>query len=103
MKIVTFLLLAILLFGVFRTHRSVRRSVTPEERGMAIRVSAFAWLAGFLFLVAFLFLPNKQRIIMLLPGFIFAVAFARFWRDKRARLRRESEERVNLDRMKRVN
>ena len=103
MKIVTFLLLAILLFGVFRTHRSVRRSVTPEERGMAIRVSAFAWLAGFLFLMAFIFLPNKQRIIMLLPGFIFAVAFARFWRDKRARLRRERDERADLERMKRVN
>lgn len=103
MKIFTFLLLAILLFGVFRTHRSVRRSVTPEERGMAIRVSAFAWLAGFLFLIAFIFLPNKQRIIMLLPAFIFAVAFAKFWRDKRARMRRENDERASLERMKRVN
>lgn len=103
MKFVTFLLLAILMFGLFRTHRSVRRSVTPEERGMAIRVSAFAWLAGFLFLVAFIFLPNKQRILLLLPGFIFAVAFARFWRDKRARLRRERDGRADLERMKRVN
>ena len=103
MKIATYLLLAILLFGVFRTHRSVRRSVTAEERGMAIRVSAFAWLAGFILLLAFLFLPNKQRVIMMLPVFIFAVAFARFWRDKRARMRRENEERVNLERMKRVN
>lgn len=103
MKIATYLLLAILLFGVFRTHRSVRRSVTAEERGMAIRVSAFAWLVGFLFLFAFLFLPNKQRVIMMLPGFIFAVAFAKFWRDKRARLRRENDERASLERMKRVN
>lgn len=103
MKIVTILLLAIFLFGVFRTHRSVRRSVTPEERGMTIRVSAFAWVAGFLFLMAFIFLPNKQRILMLLPGFIFAVAFARFWRDKRSRLRRERDESANLERMKRVN
>ena len=103
MKFVTYLLLAILLFGVFRTHRSVRRSVTPEERGMAVRVSAFAWLVGFIFLIAFLFLPNKQRVIMMLPGFIFAVAFAKFWRDKRARLRREHDERASLERMKRVN
>ena len=103
MKIATYLLLAILLFGVFRTHRSVRRSVTPEERGMAVRVSAFAWLVGFIFLIAFLFLPNKQRVIMMLPGFIFAVAFAKFWRDKRARLRREHDERASLERMKRVN
>ena len=103
MKIVTYLLLALLLFGVFRTHRSVRRSVTAEERGMAIRVSAFAWLMGFIFLIALIFLPNKQRVIMMLPAFIFAVAFAKFWRDKRARMRRENAERVNLERMKRVN
>ena len=102
MKIATYLLLAILLFGVFRTHRSVRRSVTAEERGMVIRMSAFAWLVGFLFLIALLFLPIKPGVIMLLPAFIFAVAFARFWRDKRARLRRENDERVNLERMKRV-
>ena len=100
---VKYLLLALLLFGVFRTHRSVRRSVTAEERGMAIRVTAFAWLMGFIFLLALLFLPNKQRVIMMLPAFIFAVAFAKFWRDKRARLRRENAERVNLGRMKRVN
>ena len=103
MRIVTYLLLALLLFGVFRTHRSVRRSVTAEERGMAIRVSAFAWLMGFIFLIALIFLPNKQRVIMMLPAFIFAVAFAKFWRDKRARMRRENAERVNLERMKRVN
>ena len=103
MKFATYLLLALLLFGVFRTHRSVRRSATAEERGMAIRVSAFAWLVGFLFLLAFVFLPNKQRVIMMLPAFIFAVAFARFWRDKRARLRREHDERASLERMKRVN
>ena len=103
MKIAICLLLAILLFGVFRSHRSVRRSVTPEERGMAIRVSAFAWLVGFLFLIAFLFLPGRQRVILMLPAFIFAVGFAKFWRDKRARLRRESEEQTRLDRMKRVN
>lgn len=103
MKFVIYLLLAAMIFAVFRTHRSVRRSVTAEERGMAIRVSAFAWLMGFVFVLALAFLPNKQRIIMLLPAFIFAVSFAKFWRDKRTRIRREHQERANLDRMKRVN
>lgn len=103
MKLVIYLLLALLIFGVFRTHRSVRRSVTPEERAISIRVSAFAWLTGFLFLLALVFLPNKQRVIMLIPAFIFAVSFAKFWRDKRARLRHENDERSRLDRMKRVN
>ena len=103
MKFAIYLLLAVLIFGVFRTHRSVRRSTTEEERAIAIRFSAFAWLVGFIFLSAFLFLPNKQRIIMLLPGVLFAIGFAKFWRDKRARLRREDEERNRLERMKRVN
>ena len=103
MRIVTYLLLALLLFGVFRTHRSVRRSASAEERAIAIRISAFAWLVGFIFLAAFLFLPNKQRVILMIPGFIFAVSLAKFWRDKRARLRRASEEQTRLDRMKRVN
>lgn len=103
MKFAIFLLLAVLVFGVFRTHLSVRRSVSAEERGIAIRVSTFTWLVGFLFLLAFAFLPNKQRVILMLPAFLFAVGFAKFWRDKRARLRREGEEQARLDRMKRVN
>ena len=102
MKIITFLLVAALVFGIFRTHRSVRRSVTAEERAIAIRISSFAWLMGFLFLAALVFLPNKQRIFMLIPAFIFAVSLARFWRDKRARLRHENAERAKLERMKRV-
>ncbi len=61
MKIAIYLIVAVLVFGLFRTHLSVRRSATPEECGMAIRVSAFAWLAGFLFLLAFVFPPNKHE------------------------------------------
>ena len=102
MKIAIYLLLAVLLFGVFRTHRSVRRSASAEERAIAIRVSAFAWLVGLLLLLAFLFLPNRQRVILMFPTFIGAVGLAKFWRDKRAQLRRASEEQTRLDRMKRV-
>ena len=103
MKLAIYLMLAVLIYGVFRTQRTVRRSASPAERAVAVRVSAFAWLVGFLFLLAFVFLPNKQRVIMLLPAFIFAVSFAKFWRDKRDRLRREDNERAKLERMKRVN
>ena len=103
MKLAIYLMLAVLIYGVFRTQRTVRRSASPAERAVAVRVSAFAWLVGFLFLLAFVFLPNKQRVIMMLPAFIFAVSFAKFWRDKRDRLRREDDERAKLERMKRVN
>ena len=103
MKFAIYLLLALLIFGVLRTHLSVRRSTSAEERGIAIRFSAFGWLVGFLFLLAFAFLPDKQRVILLVPAFIAAIGLAKFWRDKRADLRRRSAEQARLDRMKRVN
>lgn len=103
MKFAIYLLLALLIFGVLRTHLSVRRSTSAEERGIAIRFSAFGWLVGFLFLLAFAFLPDKQRVILLVPAFIAAIGLAKFWRDKRAHLRRRSAEQARLDRMKRVN
>ena len=49
MKLLTWLLLAALIFGVFRTHRTVRTSRTAEERFFAIRVSAVTWLTWLCF------------------------------------------------------
>ncbi len=103
MKFILFILLAGLVFGLVRTRWNARRVVSAEERGMAIRLGSAAWLLGFVFVAAFLFLPNKQRVLMLLPAFIVAVSLAKFWRDKRNRLRRESDESARLARMKRVN
>ncbi len=102
-KFIIYLLLAAMVFALVRTHFSVRRSQSPQERAVTIRLSAFAWLTAFLFIIALVFLPAKQQLLMLLPIFVFAVGFAKFWRDKRARIRREHDERVNLERMKRVN
>jgi Na+/H+ antiporter NhaD/arsenite permease-like protein len=103
MKIVTLLLLGVLIYAVLSTHLTVRRSQSEKERAFAIRISAFSWLVGFLLLLAFLFLPNKQRVLMLLPVFFAAVTLAKFWRNSRERLRREQQARVDLERMKRVN
>jgi hypothetical protein len=57
---------------------------------------------GFLLLLAFVFLPNKQRVLMLLPVFFAAVTLAKFWRNSRERLRREQRAQVDMERMKRV-
>ena len=102
MKFETYLLLGVLLFGVWKTSRSVQRCQTPRERFFAMRASIFTWLVGFLLLVAFLFLPNRARVLLILPVFIGAVSVARLLRDARNRLRRESEARVDFERMKRV-
>jgi hypothetical protein len=103
MKFVTYLLLAFLLFGVVRTHWSVRKSASAEERSAVIRFSAFAWLVGALLIVAFIFLPNRQRVLLMVPTVLLGFGLGKFWRDKRARWRRENDERTRLERMKRVN
>jgi FlaA1/EpsC-like NDP-sugar epimerase len=102
-KFETYLLLAILVFGVWKTHRSVQRSRSAQERFFAVRASAFTWLVGIGLVAAFIFLPNRQRILFLLPAFVVVVTVMKFWRNARERLRREQQERVDLDRMKRVN
>jgi Na+/H+ antiporter NhaD/arsenite permease-like protein len=103
MKIATYLLLGLLIYAVLSTHFTVRRCQSEKERSVAIRFASFSWMIGFLLLVAFLFLPNKQRVLMLLPAFFAAVTLAKFWQNTRERLRKEQKERVNLERMKRVN
>ncbi len=103
MKIETYLLLALLIFGIFKTQRTVKQSQSAQERFFAIRASVFTWIVGFLLLAAFLFLPGKQRILFLLPAFIVVISLARFWKNARTRLQREHEERDHLERMKRVN
>lgn len=103
MKIETYLLLAVLLFGVWKTHRSVRRSQSSAERFFAIRASAFTWLVGLALLAAFIFSPGRLRVLLLLPAVVVVVSVVKFWRNSRERLRRERQERVDFERMKRVN
>jgi len=103
MKFAIWLLVLVLIIGIFSTHRSVRRSRSEAERVFAIRLALFSWLAGFVFFVALMFLPNKQRVLLMIPIFLVAVSVAKLWRDGRARLRREHEERDRFERMKRVN
>ena len=103
MKFLTWLIALFLIVCVFGTHRSVRRSRSEAERFFAMRVALFSWVAGFAFLVALIFLPNKQRVLLLIPIFVLTVTVAKLWRSGRARLQREEEERGSIDRMKRVN
>ena len=103
MKFLTWLIALVLIVSVFGTHRSVRRSRSDGERFFAMRLALFSWVAGFAFLVALIFLPNKQRVLMMIPLFVLIVTVAKLWRTGRARHRREEEERGSLDRMKRVN
>ena len=41
---------------------------SAAERAFTVRFTAFVWLVGLLFVAAFIFLPNKGRVIMMLPA-----------------------------------
>ena len=103
MRFLTWIIALILIVGVFSTHRSVRRSTSEAERYFSMRLALFSWLAGFAFVIALIFLPNKQRVLLMIPLFVGIVTVAKLWRTGRARLRREEAERGSIDRMKRVN
>lgn len=103
MKFGTWLLVIILVYGLFSTRRSVRRSQSEAERFFAIRISAVTWLLGFVCLAAGLFLPGRQVLLLAIPLFFAGVTLAKLWRDGRARLQREQGERDALERMKRIN
>ena len=103
MKFLTWIIAFVLIAGVFSSHRSVRRSTSEAERFFSMRLALFSWLTGLAIVIAFIFLPNKQRVLMMIPVFVLSVSVAKLWRTGRARLRREEAERGSLDRMKRVN
>jgi hypothetical protein len=102
-KFETYLILALLIFGIWKTHRSVQRSHTVQERAFTMRASIFSWFVGFLLLAAFLFLPARALMLLLLPVAFGMLSVTKLLRDSRNRLRREQQERVDIERMKRVN
>jgi hypothetical protein len=79
------------------------RAATAAERAFTIRFTAFTWLIGVLFVLAFLFLPNKGRVVMMLPVFVVAVTLAKWWKNSRERLRRAAESDSNFHRARRIN
>lgn len=102
-KFEIYLFLALIVFGVFKTRRSVKRSRSAEERFFAIRASAFTWLISIFLSSAFIFLPGKLRILFLIPTFLVVTGLIKFWRNGRSRLQAEQHQRVDLEQMKRVN
>ena len=102
MEIVALILLALVVgWWVVQYHR--RPAASPRARFFAWRFSFFSWIVGILFVLAFLFLPNKGRVLMVLPFFLVAASLMKWWRTSRERLRREESMRSDLDRMKRIN
>lgn len=102
MKVTIYILLACLIWSIFRTQRTLRACKTEQQRTFAIRTTIAAWLLGFVFIAAMVFLPDKARVLMLLPAFFVTMSVARAWYNTRERLRREAQGRLDLESMKRV-
>ena len=102
MEIVALIMLAVVVgWWVYQARRSPAAS--PRARFFAWRFSFFTWIVGVLFVLAFLFLPNKGRVLMIVPFFLAAASLTKWWRASRERLRREESVRSDLERMKRIN
>lgn len=78
-----------------------RKTRSEQERAVAIRMTIFAWIVGLVLVGALILLPNKSRVLMLVPVFVTAVVVGKTWRKAKLRARREAE--VDLERMKRAN
>lgn len=97
------IVLALLGYAIWGMQRTGGRTGSAREKALVIRgIAAFAVL-GLIFVVALIFMPNRARVLMMLPMFFVAVGLGKAWRDSRQRLRRAEQERVDLEKMKRVN
>lgn len=79
------------------------KSRSPAERSFALRFTIFSWLMAFIFIVAILFLPNKGRVLMLIPVFLTGMSLAKWWQHTRERLRRDAEAASSFERARRIN
>ena len=64
MSFTVLLLIAVLIYGILRTHFSVRRSRGVQERSAAMRFAVVSWILGILMIgMLFLPIPGKHRIL----------------------------------------
>lgn len=78
-------------------------SPSQQERAIGIRMTLFTWVMAALLGAALILLPNKSRVLMLVPVFVTAVVLGKIWRRARLRAREEAERpATDIEHMKRV-
>jgi hypothetical protein len=87
----------------FVQHFRNRPAAGPQERFFNIRSWAFTGLVCVLFALAFIVLPNKGRVLLVVPVFLAGMSLNKWMRKTRLRLREEEAERTSFERAKRVN
>lgn len=96
------LALIVIVFGALRTQRAGQAPKSDREKAFAIRTAAAGVLFALVFVALLFVLPNKGKVLMLLPAFFLALSLGKAWHATRERLRRKEQDRVDFERMKRV-
>lgn len=98
----------LLLIGIFfcvmvSVKRFLARYQSPTQRSWWIRVCIFGFF-GLVFLgILILPLPNKQRLLAIVPAFFFIAVASRVFRSGKARMQQEPQKAPDLEQMKRLN
>ena len=89
--------------GLVSLRRFLARYPTDSQRSWWVRMCIFCFF-GLVFLgMLILPLPNKQRLLAIVPAFFLIAVASRVFRSGRARMREEPEKPPDLNQMKRLN
>ncbi len=94
---------AAFLAGAFFLRRLLPQYATAIQRSWLVRVSLFAFCGLLLLGLVLVPLPNKHRLVALVPIFFLITAFVRIFKSGKARVRAGEHSAPDVERMKRMN
>ena len=93
---------AAFLAGAFFLKRLLPRYATAIQRSWLVRLSLFAFCGLLLLGLALVPLPNKHRLVALVPIFFLVTAFIRIFQSGKKRVGAADPSPANPERIKRV-
>ena len=90
------------LVGAYFLKRLLPQYATAIQRSWLVRVSLFACCGLLLLGVVLVPLPNKHRLVALVPIFFLVTAFIRIFKSGKARVGSSGRTAQDLDRIKRT-
>lgn len=102
LELLPFLLAAYFLVAWYRRREGRTVARDSREKASGIRLGLFTVVLIVAFAFALLFLPNKQRILVIAPVCFLALGMISLWVRGQRRARREARFQADLDAMKRV-
>ena len=96
-------LATVFLGGAYVLKRLLPQYATAIQRSWLVRVSLFAFCGLLLLGLMLVPLPNKHRLVALVPIFFLVTAFIRIFKSGKARVGSGGRPSPDLERMKRLN